>query len=223
MIDWRLVQRRRGLAVDGIPGRNTFTSLFQALGPTAKRDVLASLGNAAAVHFADYGISATVTRLADFLAQTANETGGYTRFEENLNYSAEALIRTWPTRFTKANAALYARKPELIAAKAYGDRMGNRTPEEGWIYRGRGMIQLTGRGNYEATDRRLGIGLDVDPEVAAVPALSLLIACDFYKANGVLGALDAENPDKARQITNGGTIGLKEVNALRAKILQVLA
>jgi putative chitinase len=63
----------------------------------------------------------------------------------------------------------------------------------------------------------------VDPEVAAVPALSLLIACDFYKANGVLGALDAENTDKARQITNGGTIGLKEVNTLRAKILQVLA
>jgi putative chitinase len=164
-----------------------------------------------------------VTRLADFLAQTANETGGYTRFEENLNYSAEALIRTWPTRFTKANVALYARKPELIAAKAYGDRMGNRTPEEGWLFRGRGMLQLTGRANYEATDRRLGIGLDVDPEVAAVPALSLLIACDFYKANGVLGALDAENADKARQITNGGTIGLKEVNTLRAKILQVLA
>jgi putative chitinase len=223
VINWPNVQRRLGLSADGIPGRDTFAALFKVVGPSAKPEVLRSLGVAATVHFPLYGISATVDRLADFVAQTANETGGFRVFEENLNYSAEALVRTWPSRFTPASAAQYARKPELIAAKVYGDRMGNLRPEEGWLFRGRGMLQLTGRANYEAANKRLGLGLDIDPEIAAVPALSLLIACDFYKVNGVLGALDAGDTTKARRITNGGSIGLDHVNALRAQVMKVLA
>lgn len=222
MIDWRPVQQRLGLSPDGIAGVNTFTALFRVLGPKAKPEVLRSLGVAATVHFPTYGITDNALRLADMFAQTANETGGYTTFEENLNYSAEALTRTWPKRFPPAKAAQYARKPEMIAAVAYGDRMGNLTPEEGWLFRGRGMLQLTGRANYEATNKRLGIGLDTDPELAAVPALSLLIACEFYERNGVLTALDRKDFTEARRITNGGTIGLDHVNVLRAQIMKVL-
>lgn len=222
MIDWKATQRNLGVAEDGIPGRGTFTAMFKYMGGTADPAVLRSLGNAMAVHAPIYGAMTSRDRLADFLAQTANETGGYRVFNENLNYSAEALVRTWPSRFTSASAAQYARKPELIAAKVYGDRMGNLTPEEGWLFRGRGMLQLTGRANYEAADRRLGIGLDTNPDLAAVPALSLLIALDFYKDRKVWERLDAGDTKGARKITNGGAIGLDHVNALRAKALKVI-
>lgn len=222
MIDWKATQARLGVTPDGIAGRGTYTALLRVVAPNADADVIKSLANACVVHFPAYGVDKSVARMADMLAQTANETGGYRVFVENLNYSAEALVRTWPSRFTTASAAQYARKPELIAGKVYGDRMGNNGPADGWAFRGRGMLQLTGRANYEATDRRLGIGLDTDPDLAAVPALSLLIACDFFKTNKVFEALDAGDTTKARRITNGGNIGLDHVNALRAKLLGVL-
>jgi len=222
MIDWKATQARLGVTPDGIVGRGTYTALLRVVAPNADAAVIKSLANACVVHFPAYGVDKSVARMADMLAQTANETGGYKIFNENLNYSAEALVRTWPSRFTAASAAQYARKPELIAGKVYGDRMGNNGPADGWAFRGRGMLQLTGRANYEATDRRLGIGLDTDPDLAAVPALSLLIACDFYRQNKVFEALDAGDTTKARRITNGGAIGLDHVNALRAKLLGVL-
>jgi putative chitinase len=220
MIDWPATQKLLGLTADGIPGPNTYRALFGYMGAPVGTSV--TLGIAANVHFPAYGISESKARLADALAQTANETGLYTRFEENLNYSAEALTRTWPNRFPPAKAQQYAHKPEMIAAVAYGDRMGNRSPDDGYLFRGRGMLQLTGRANYEAANKRLGIGLDTNPELAAVPALSLLIACDFYEASGALVALDAGDTDKARRITNGGAIGLDNVNRLRARALTVL-
>lgn len=222
MIDWKATQVRLGVTPDGIAGRGTYTALLRVVAPNADAAVIKSLANACVVHFPAYGVDKSVVRMADMLAQTANETGGYRVFVENLNYSAEALVKTWPSRFTDASAAQYARKPELIAGKVYGDRMGNTGPADGWAFRGRGMLQLTGRANYEATDKRLGLGLDTDPDLAAVPALSLLIACDFYRQNKVFEALDAGDTTKARRITNGGAIGLDHVNALRAKLLGVL-
>jgi len=222
VIDWKATQTRLGVAADGIPGRGTYTALLRVIGPDADAAVIKSLANACVAHLPAYGVDQSVTRLADFLAQTANETGGYRVFVENLNYSADALVRTWPNRFTAASAAQYARKPELIAGKVYGDRMGNSGPADGWAFRGRGMLQLTGRANYEAADKRLGIGLDTNPDLAAVPALSLLIACDFYRDRKVFASLDRGDTDGARRITNGGSIGLYHVNALRAKLLGVL-
>ena len=222
MIDWKATQKRLGVTPDGIPGRGTYTALLRVVGPSADAAIIKSLANACVVHLPAYGVDQSVTRLADFLAQTANETGGYRVFVENLNYSSEALVRTWPTRFTPASAATVARKPELIASRVYDGRMGNTQPGDGWAFRGRGMLQLTGRANYEAADRRLGLGLDTDPDLAAVPALSLLLACDFYRDRKVFAALDRGDTDGARRITNGGTIGLAHVNTLRAKLLEVL-
>lgn len=226
-ISWRAVQISIGVSPDGIAGPNTWRALFRKVAVFAgnasiDQGVINSLANAAIVHFPTYGITDSVTRLADFLAQTANETGGYRVFEENLNYSAGALTRTWPKRFPPDKATQYAHKPEQIAGVAYGDKNGNLSPKDGWDFRGRGMLQLTGRGNYVAADKRLGIGLDTNPEIAAVPALSLWIACDFYRQNGVLEALDRGDTTQARKLTNGGTIGLDNVNAIRAKLLQVL-
>lgn len=221
MIDWRRAQGNLKLKQDGIAGRMTYAAFLKVVAPNAKPQVITSLANACVIHFPECGADQTPERLCDIIANTANETGGFTVFEENLNYSADALVRTWPTRFTAASAAQYARKPELIAGKVYGDRMGNTSPADGWSYRGRGMLQLTGRANYEATDQRLGLGLDINPEIAAIPALSLLIACDYYKTRNVFAAVDRGDVTSARRLVNGGTIGLDHVNALRTKLLGV--
>jgi putative chitinase len=224
MIDWRPIQRNLALTPDGIAGPATFRALFATLGPTAKPEVLKSLGIAAVIHFPTYGITDNVDRLADMLAQTANETGGYTAFEEDLRYRADAMVRQWPSHFTAAQAQAAVGKPIEIASRAYGGRMGNAPypSTDGYDFRGRGMLQLTGRSNYEATNKRLGIGLDTNPELAAVPALSLLIACEFYERNKVLEACDRKDFAGARRITNGGAIGLEAVNALRTRIMRVL-
>lgn len=222
-MDRKAVQQRLGVSADGVWGRQTYRALLLVVAPTAPPAVLTSLANACVVHVPAYGADSSAARLADLLAQTANETGGYTRFEENLNYSAAGLLKTWPSRFTAASVAQYARKPEMIAGRVYGDRMGNLSPADGWAYRGRGMLQLTGRGNYELYDKRLGLGLDTNPELAAVPALSLLIALEFYTVNRVWAALDAGNTTEARRLTNGGVIGLTNVNFLRDRLLKVLA
>jgi putative chitinase len=228
------VQIELGVTPDGIWGAGTYRALFARMAAIAgaKPDVgvTVSLGVAATVHFPKYGIDQSAARLADFLAQTANETGGFTRFDENLNYSVQGMLRTWPKHFTTELANWAVGHPDRVAEVAYGNksktgkgRMGNVIDGWGYLYRGRGMLQLTGRDGYVATDKRLGIGLDTNPEIAAVPALSLLIACDFYRENGVLDALDAGDTAKARRITNGGSIGLDHVNALRSKIMEVLA
>lgn len=236
MINWTAIQIGLGLKADGIPGKDTYRALFGYMGAPVGTSV--TLGIAAAVHFPAYGISDTKARLADFLAQCANETGLFTRFEENLNYSVEGLLKNFSRkRISAADAQHLGRKPgegplsqerqQAIANLLYGGEwgrknLGNTQPNDGWDWRGRGILEVTGRANYDWANRRLGIGLDTNPELAAVPALSLLMACDFYKANGVLAAIDAGETDKARQITNGGSIGLDNVNKLRARALQVI-
>jgi putative chitinase len=225
MIDWKKVQSNIGVAADGVPGPNTYTMLFRYMGITAAPDVLRSLGVAASVHLDKYGIVASKERLADFLAQTSNETGGYTKFQENLNYSAQRMLQVWPSHFTPEVAAKAVGNPVEIASRAYGGRMGNKVypSDDGYRFRGMGMLQLTGRANYDATNQRLGIGLDTNPEMAAVPALSLLIAADFYQHNMVLAAIDVGDTTLARKRTNGGTIGLDNVNRLRTYAMKVLA
>src|SRR5690606_23654812 len=91
----------------------------------------------------------TNEQVAHFVGQCAHETGGFTRLEENLNYVAESLIRVWPSHFNPTNAHKYDRNPEKIANRAYANRMENGDEEsgDGWKYRGRGPIQLTGKRN----------------------------------------------------------------------------
>lgn len=97
-----------------------------------------------------YGIEDKVV-LAAFVANVAHESGGFRQKEENLNYSAQRILATWPSRFKTLQDALpYARNPEKLANKVYGGRMGNRLPGDGWYFRGGGFIHLTGREMYFA-------------------------------------------------------------------------
>ena len=98
----------------------------------------------------------TPLRLAHFLAQAGHESGGFKAVNENLNYGAKGLLSIFPKYFNAETAALYERKPEKIANVVYASRMGNgdKASGEGWKFRGRGYIQLTGKDNYKALDRK---------------------------------------------------------------------
>lgn len=232
MIDWTKVQRaltRAGYDAgvpDGADGPLTYTALFAAAAGRQPDTTIMALGRAAATWLADPHnrdpITLTPQRLAEFLAQCANETGGFTRFVENLSYSAAQILATWPTRFaTITQARLYERQPKALANKVYGGRMGNTGPDDGWRYRGRGMLQLTGRANYERFGTSTGLDLLVQPELAADPATSLVIAREFWREARVNEAIDLGDYLEARKRTNGGAIGLEAVAARRARLLMV--
>jgi putative chitinase len=171
----------------------------------------------------------TPLRLAHFLAQCGHESGGFRLTKENLNYSAKGLMGIFKKYFpTEALANQYARNPEKIANKVYGNRMGN-GPEasgEGFKYCGRGYIQLTGKDNYTAFGKAINEDLTKDPSVVAGKH-ALLSAAWFFSKNGLHKLADGGATDAVvTQITkrvNGGTIGLadrikhfKEYHALLA-------
>jgi putative chitinase len=152
--------------------------------------------------------------LASFISQCAVESAQFNIIEENLNYSAEALMRTWPSRFTsRTTADAFARNPRMIANKVYSNRMGNGSEDsgEGWKYRGRGLIQVTGKNNYTACSRfmfgdlRL---LDTPELLTATNRNALESACWFWVSND----LNKHSGDVGRttRIVNGGTHGIDE-------------
>lgn len=152
-------------------------------------------------------------RVAAFLAQCGHESGGFTRLLENLNYSAEALMRVWPSRFPTMEVAMrYHRQPEKIANNVYGNRMGN-GPEssgDGWRYRGRGLKQLTGKSNYTACSKGLGKDLVAEPELLLTPEFAALSAGWFWKANNCSPLADAREFELLTKRINGGLIGLAD-------------
>lgn len=108
----------------------------------------------------------TRLRMEHFLAQTAHESGGYTRFEEALNYSAPRLRSVWPRRFKTDRAARrYAGKPRALAKRVYSGRMGNDQLGDGWRYRGRGPMQVTGRDMYRDVGALIGVDLMANPDL----------------------------------------------------------
>jgi putative chitinase len=158
----------------------------------------------------------TPLRLAHFLAQAGHESGGFKAVNENLNYGAKGLLGIFKKYFpTEEKAKLYERKPEKIANLVYGARMGN-GPEasgEGWKFRGRGYIQLTGKDNYKAFDAVVVESIIDNPDLVATK-YPLLSAAWFFHKNGLhkiadQGATDAVVTSVTKRV-NGGTIGLPD-------------
>lgn len=166
-----------------------------------------------------YGISDTPLRVAHFVAQTLHESAAYTLLYENLNYSAARLAVVWPSRFLP-NGPLdpekYARQPQLLANAVYGGRMGNTGPDDGFAFRGRGMLQLTGRGNYaDATvqvrrRQRDGPDFAADPDAVNSAAWCLHVAAAAWAAKGCNGVADRDDVTEVTARINGGAIGLAE-------------
>ena len=155
----------------------------------------------------------TVNRVAAFLAQCGHESADFTTLKENLNYSAEGLSKVFPKRFpTVESAQPYNRNPEKIANKIYADRMGN-GPEasgEGYKFRGRGAIQLTGKENYTKFANSIGKSLDEAVAYTETLAGAIESACWFWSVNKLNALADAKDIVGLTKRINGGTIGLED-------------
>jgi len=172
--------------------------------------------------FAKYDIS-TPIRQASFIGQCAHESGNFKTLQENLNYSAEGLMKTWSSRFpTKEIADQYARQPAKIAGKVYNGRLGNTSEEEASKYLGRGLIQLTGRENYANCGSGIGVDLLADPTLLLDPRYACLSAGWFWNKKGLNSLADASDIETMTKRINGGLIGLDDRKAKIAKAFSVL-
>ena len=174
--------------------------------------------------FAKYDIS-TPLRQAAFIGQCAHESANFKTLEENLNYKPESLMKVWPSRFPDLPTAMkYAHNPEAIANKVYGGRMGNGVEEtgDGWKYHGRGLIQLTGKENYDNCGKAISLDLINQPGLLAQPDGAVMSAGWFWNKKGLNALADSGDFETMTKRINGGLIGLDDRKAKIAKALQVL-
>ncbi len=190
--------------------------------PAAHLDAFATGGDELLDRF---GIAERPERLYMFLAQIGHELGGLTITEENLNYRAERLIDVWPRRFTDVESGRpFEHNPEALADHVYCDRMGN-GPEssgDGWRYRGRGYIQITGRDGYQSVGDIAGLDLVGEPDLAAAPQHALLVACAFWQWKDLNPLCAADGIEAVTRRINGGLTGLRDRRAWLDKVHRTL-
>lgn len=167
-----------------------------------------------------FGLTSDV-RLAHFLGTCNHESQNFTKYEEVLNYSAKRLAEVWPSRFANGGAPnelaiKIAKKSDVIAYTVYANRLGNGRPEsrDGWNYRGRGAIMLTGKANYKAFGDSIGVDLVKDPDLVKTKYM-VTAALWFFHTNGLFlicdSGIDLSTCKKLRRRVQGGTIGLGAV------------
>ena len=152
------------------------------------------------------------SEIAAFVANCTHESARFTRLEENLNYSGDALLKLWPRRVSPQVARRIARKPQQIANVVYSNRMGNgdEFSGEGWDFRGRGLIQCTGKNNYSALSYAWGVDCVAEPEKLTTPLGAVVSACWFWKTNGCNELAQAERWKDLCLRINGGLNGYAE-------------
>jgi putative chitinase len=172
--------------------------------------------------FKKYQIN-TPKRQACFIGQCMHESGGFKFLRENLNYSAKALINTWPSRFPDMDTAeKFERQPEKIANKVYSGRMGNTEDGDGAKYIGRGLIQLTGKDNYRAFGEAIGEDLVANPQLVEEPRYAALSAGWFFNKRNLNALADVMDIETMSKRINGGAIGMADRIAKINKVLDVL-
>ena len=221
-------QKANGLKDDGIVGDATWSKLFEEKPVQEATQTSSSKVNltrlkgkipdsvlAQIPEIVEKFNCNTNLRLAHFLSQCGHESGGFKAVSENLNYSANGLLKTFPKYFNATTAAQYEKKPEMIASRVYGNRMGNgdESTKEGYKFRGRGYIQLTGKSNYTKFSNFIGEDAVSDPDLVA-NKYPLASAAFFFNANGLWsicdkGADDATVTAVTKRV-NGGTNGLAD-------------
>ena len=187
--------------------------------PEQIAEAIPSAPDANVEHFAPALIAAceefdinTPQRQAAFLAQVAVESGGLKRVAENLNYKASGLLRVFPSHFSDDEADDYAGQPERIANRVYADRMGNgdEASGDGWAFKGRGLIQLTGRSNYHACGEALGVDLTERPDYLESAEGAARSAAWYWSKHGLNALADAGDIDRISRKINGGDNGIDE-------------
>ncbi len=164
-------------------------------------------------------------RIAAFIAQCSHESGHFEKLVENLNYGAKGLIMTWPKRFTTPELAnKYARQPEAIANFVYSNRLGNgdELSGDGWKYRGRGIIQLTGKYNYQKFADSVGMNLEQVIDYLETKQGATEAACLFWKNNNLNRYADNGDIRGMTKVINGGFLGLSEREENYKKALTIL-
>ena len=166
----------------------------------------------------------TPQRQAGFIGQCQHESMNFTILEENLNYSKEGLVRTWPARFNKDTAVAYHRNPRMIGSKVYANRMGNSNEAsgEGWLYRGRGLIQLTGKQQYLLCGFALDVDLVAHPDLLTQVPCAVLSAGWYWDNNTLNRFCDVQDWKGLTKAINGGYNGLEDRLARIKKALVVL-
>lgn len=179
--------------------------------PQAKKENLEKYHDALNAAFDEFEIN-TPQRQAMFLAQVAHESGNFSAVSENLNYKAETLAKVFPKYFKDRDPNDYAKQPEKIANLVYGSRMGNGDEDsgDGYRYRGRGLIQLTGKNNYDACGDELDVDLTENPDYLTTPAGAVRSAAWFWDSHDLNEVADAGDILKCTKKINGGTIGLED-------------
>ena len=188
-------------------------NLLKIVAPDTSNDVLQSYLVPMNKVCTKYAINTSAERLASFLAQVAHESGGFTATKENLNYSTDGLRKVFGKYFPSTSmAAQYARKPMQIANKVYADRMGN-GPErsgDGFKYRGRGLIQLTGKTNYSSIAKDLNMSIDDCVAYLETPDGIVESAGWFWNKNKLNNYCDHSDFTGLTKAINGGTNGLDD-------------
>lgn len=234
-------QRAKGLMPDGIVGAKTEAALnasalvakptpelprgsndiiltsqvIRKVFPFARKDLVQAIVDGAP-KIAAAGIRNKLIA-SHFLSQVGVETGGLKSIEENLNYSAKRLTEVWPNRFpTIAAATPYAKNPQKLANKTYGGRLGNIHPNDGWDFRGGGMLQTTGRDNYRAA------GYENNPEALRHPDTALEAALKYWTDHNLNRFAARDDVTGLRKAINGGTHGLSDVKTYLTKAKRAL-
>lgn len=217
--------------IDGIWGRMTATACLCHQVGRRSDAMLLSIGRAMGSEFPESGLLENPRRLAEFLAQTAHETGGYKRFEENMKYSARRLTQVWPSRFRSIAQALPfawdSRDPDredvALANKVYGGRMGNERngtdDDDGWDHRGGGLIQHTGAEEYEALRE---IGITPEQVHGGDPMAMVKAALSYWDRINANRYCDKGHFKSLRRRVNGGYHGLDDIARRRARSLSVI-
>jgi putative chitinase len=224
-------QAANGLTADGIVGEGTWAKMFGEkqlitepstpivnAGPLKLENLKGHIPDAVISQIPDAAKKFNISnplRLAHFLAQCGHESAGFKAVQENLNYSADGLKKIFPKYFPGNLAEGYARNPEKIASKVYGSRMGNgdETTKEGFKFRGRGYIQLTGKDNYTKFAKFIGEDTVGNPDLVATK-YPLASAAFFFDSNKLWEICDKGADDTTvtavTKRVNGGTIGLAD-------------
>jgi putative chitinase len=171
--------------------------------------LLEGIAETSAAVFTKYGLTTPLV-IAHFMAQASEECGAGLEMQENMNYSAQRLLQVFPTHFTATLAAKAAHNPEMIAEIAYGGRMGNAPPPstDGWVFRGQGLSQCTGKDEYRNLGDKVGVDLVANPGWLVDPQHALECGVADFVLCGCLPYAEKDDVVEVTRKLNGGTNGL---------------
>lgn len=201
--------------------RNLFIQIF-SLCPIDKVDIYRQNFNYAIIE----GNITSILRLSAFCSQICVETNELKCLVENLNYSALLLMKTWPSRFpTTEIANKYAYQPEKLANFVYSNRLGNgdEASGEGWKYRGRGVLQSTGKNNYLEASQATGIDFVANPDLMTDPSYMFKVGKTYWVKRNINVLADKGNIDAISKVVNGGSVGLEERRAYYKRFVSILS